>query len=160
MVTLLSLFPQQDPYMLVRIVSRLVSVLRLLSPCLSPRVRVRVNACVQVEVQRLGARVYVLGQEKRRVPPTENKIQTMCGTAQGWRTKPSTFFVFSSRRVRIAGSIDDVPVNNITVDTATDVPVVSLACCSLTRPCILFLFNLFLRPLLRSVLQTANRSMS
>jgi len=34
---------------------------------------------------------------------------------------------FSSRRVRIAGSVDDVPVNEITVDTATDVPVVSLA---------------------------------
>ena len=37
------------------------------------------------------------------------------------------FFVFSFRRVRIAGSVDDVTVNNITVDTATDVPVVSLA---------------------------------
>ena len=34
---------------------------------------------------------------------------------------------FSSRRVRIAGSVDDVPVKDITVDTATDVPVVSLA---------------------------------
>ena len=34
---------------------------------------------------------------------------------------------FSSRRVRIAGSVDDVPVNDITVDTATGVPVVSLA---------------------------------
>ena len=34
---------------------------------------------------------------------------------------------FSSRRVRICGSVDDVPVENITVDTATDVPVVSLA---------------------------------
>ena len=37
------------------------------------------------------------------------------------------FLSFSSRRVRIAGSVDDVPVYNITVDTATDVPVVSLA---------------------------------
>ena len=34
---------------------------------------------------------------------------------------------FSSRRVRIAGSVDDAPVNSITVDTATDVSVVSLA---------------------------------
>ena len=33
---------------------------------------------------------------------------------------------FSSRRVRVCGSVDDVPVKNITVDTATDVPVVSL----------------------------------
>ena len=32
---------------------------------------------------------------------------------------------FSSRRVLIAGSVDDVLVNNITVDTATVVPVVS-----------------------------------
>ena len=37
------------------------------------------------------------------------------------------FLSFSSRRVRIAGSVDNVPVNNITVDTATDGPVVSLA---------------------------------
>ena len=49
----------------------------------------------------------------------------MCGTAQGWRIDFS--LSFSSRRVRIAGSVDDVPVNDITVDTATDVPVVSLA---------------------------------
>lgn len=33
---------------------------------------------------------------------------------------------FSSRRVRVAGTVDDVPVDT-TVDTATDVPVVSLA---------------------------------
>ena len=42
--------------------------------------------------------------------------------------KPIDFSLsFSSRRVRLSGSVDDIPVNNITVDTAIDVPVVSLA---------------------------------
>ena len=123
---------------------------------MSPRVRVHVNVCVQVEVERLGAPVCVLGQEKRRVPLTENIIQTMWHSSRLARKTIDFSLSSSTRRVRIAGFVDGVPVNNITVDTATDVPVVSL---SLTQPCVLLLFNLFLWPLLCSVLQTANRSM-
>ena len=41
---------------------------------------------------------------------------------------PSFFFIFfSSRSVQIAGSVEDYPVPAITIDTATDVSVVSHA---------------------------------
>ena len=39
----------------------------------------------------------------------------------------SVSFFFSSRRVQIAGSVEDYPVPAITADTATDVSVVSHA---------------------------------
>ena len=67
----------------------------LIPQLLYPRPRVRVKVCVQVDVQRLRAWVYVLGMRKRNVPPKENIIQTRCGTAQGWRTKPSIFLCLS-----------------------------------------------------------------
>ena len=40
---------------------------------------------------------------------------------------PSLFFAFSFRRVQISGSVEDYPVPVSTVDTATDVSVVSHA---------------------------------
>ena len=56
---------------------------------------------------------------------TTIKIQPL-GTARCWHADP-IFFFFSSRRVQISCSVDDYPVPAITVDTATDVSVVSHA---------------------------------
>ena len=61
-------------------------------------------------------------------PEKKNNNSDHVGYSSRLAHKPIDFSLsFSSRRVRIAGSVDDVPVNDITVDTATDVPVVSLA---------------------------------
>ena len=50
------------------------------------------------------------------------------GTARGWHANPILFsLIFSSRRVQISGFVEDYPVPAITVDTATDVSVVSHA---------------------------------
>lgn len=56
--------------------------------------------------------------------------------------KPIDFSLsFSSRRVRLNGCVDDVPVNNITADTLlpTYLSCLSLGC-GFTPPCELFLF--------------------
>ena len=50
------------------------------------------------------------------------------GTARGWHANPILFLCFfSSRRVQISGSVEDYPVPAITIDTATDVSVLSHA---------------------------------
>ena len=59
--------------------------------------------------------------------PENNNNKTTGGTVRCWHADPIFFFVFSSCRVQISGSLDDYPVPTITVDTATDVSVVSHA---------------------------------
>ena len=47
------------------------------------------------------------------------------GTARGWHANPIPFLCFFRLAVQISGSVEDYPVPAITVDTATDVSVVS-----------------------------------
>ena len=74
------------------------------------------------------------------VRPDNNIKRQLRGTARCWHANPILFFVlfisqsadfgylfFSSRRVQISGSVDDYLVPAITVDTATDMSVVSHA---------------------------------
>ena len=63
-------------------------------------------------------RVCVLGKEKRRVFPDRKKYSDLVWYSSRLAHQTIDFSLsFSSRRVRIAGSVDDVTVNNnITVD--------------------------------------------
>ena len=49
------------------------------------------------------------------------------GTARGWHANHILFLCFFRLAVQISGSVEDYPVPAITVDTATDVSVVSSA---------------------------------
>ena len=74
-------------------------------------------------------RLGVRSQNAKEKPSPERKYNSDQVWYSSRRTHETIDFSlpFSSRQVCIAGSAYDVPVNNITVDTDTDVPVDSLA---------------------------------
>ena len=61
------------------------------------------------------------------VCPDNKKKDNCVAQLEAGMQIPSLFFAFSFRRVQISGSVEDYPVPVSTVDTATDVSVVSHA---------------------------------
>ena len=101
----------------------------------SPRSRKRVTFADDTPVSACVSECHLSTQRPRRtnlrvmgsVRPDNNKNTTAWHSSRlACKSHPFSLF-FSSRRAQVSGSVEDYPVPAITVDTATDMSVVSQA---------------------------------
>ena len=92
-------------------------------PCSYPHVSAYVSECHRSTQRPRRTNLSVMGS----VRPDFNKKDNCVAQLEAGMQIPSLYLVFSSRRVQSSGSVEDYPVPAITVDTVTDVFVVSHA---------------------------------